>query len=126
MRLLAWAPAGTLVAFLAAGAAALAQSDACSHDTLIVDGVAVNASLCVAGPPAARVTVTETFASGGKQFSRPLTIDVVGGASVTRAVDNVPLTELGSAKQLHLTVAYRSGTAVLEHALLLPGAVVLK
>jgi hypothetical protein len=84
------------------------------------------ATFCVAGSPAARVTVTETFARGDKRLSRPLTIDVVNGATVTRAVDDVPLAELGSDKQLHLTIAYRSGAAVLEHALLLPGAVVLK
>lgn len=126
MRLLAWTPAGTLVAFLAAGTAALAQADNCSHDTLTVDGAPVTAAFCVAGPAAARVTVNETFERGGKQFSRPLTIDVVNGATVTRAVSDVPLTELGSDKTLHLTVAYRPGSAVLEHALLLPGAVVLK
>ncbi|HEV8023182.1 MAG TPA: hypothetical protein VGP41_18045 [Candidatus Lustribacter sp.] len=125
MRLLAESLAGTLVAFLAAGAAALAQ-DTCTHDTLTVDGGPVAATFCVAaGAPAARVTVNETFERGGKQFSRPLTIDVVSGASVTRAVDDVPLTDLGSDKTLHLTVAYRPGSAVLEHALLLPGAVVL-
>jgi hypothetical protein len=72
------------------------------------------------------VTVTETFVRGGQRLTRPLTIEVVSGASVTRAVDDVPLTELGSNKQLHLTIAYRPGEASLEHALLLPGAVVLK
>ena len=126
MRLLARFLGGTLAGFLAAGAAALAQGDNCTHDTFTVDGALTTATFCVAGPPAARVTVNETFARAGKQFSRPLTIDVVSGASVTRKVDDVPLTELGADKQLHLTVAYRSGEAVLEHALLLPGAVVLK
>jgi hypothetical protein len=63
---------------------------------------------------------------GAQRLSRPLTIDVVKGATITRAVDDVPLADLGSAKQLHLTIAYRNGEAVLEHALLLPGAVVIK
>jgi hypothetical protein len=125
VRLLGVSRAGTLVAFLAAGAPALAQ-DTCTHDTLTVDGAPIAASFCVAGPAAASVTVNETFERGGKQFSRPLAISVVNGASVTRAVDDVPLTELGSDKSLHLTVAYRPGSAVLEHALLLPGAIVLK
>ena len=84
------------------------------------------ATFCVAGPPAARVTVTETFVRGEQRLSRPLPIDTVSGATVTRAVDDVPLTDLGSNKQLHLTIAYRNGEATLEHALLLPGAVVLK
>jgi hypothetical protein len=126
MRLLARSLAGTTVVFLAASATALAQGENCTHDTLAIDGTPIAATFCVTGPPAARVTVSETFARGDKRLSRPLTIDVVDGASVTRAVDDVPLTELGSDKQLHLTIAYRGGAAVLEHALLLPGAVVLK
>jgi hypothetical protein len=84
------------------------------------------ATFCVSGPSAGRVTVTETFVRGAQHLSRPLTIDVVNGATVTRTVDDVPLADLGSAKQLHLTIAYRGGEATLEHALLLPGAVVLK
>ncbi len=126
MRLLARSLAGTTVAFLAAGAAALAQGENCTHDTLTVEGAPTAATFCVSGPPAKRVTVTETFTRGAQHLSRPLTIDVVDGAPVTRAVDDVPLAEFGSDKQLHLTIAYRAGAATLEHALLLPGAVVLK
>jgi hypothetical protein len=126
MRLLARSLAGSTVAFLATAAAALAQSENCTHDTLTIDGAATAASFCVAGVPAARVTVNETFVRGGQKMTRPLALDVVRGASVTRAVDDVPLSEIGSSKVLHLTIAYRSGEATLEHALLLPGAVVLK
>jgi hypothetical protein len=126
MHFLARSLAGTTVAFLAAGVSALAQGENCTHDTLTVDGAPVAASFCVSGPPAARVTVTETFTRGSARLSRPLAIDIVNGATVTRAVDDVPMTELGSSKQLHLTIAYRPGEAVLEHALLLPGALVLK
>jgi hypothetical protein len=126
MRLLARSLAGTTVAFLAAGATALAQGDNCTHDTLTIDGAPTAASFCVSGPPAAQVTVSETFVRGAQSLTRPLTIAVVDGASVTRAVDDVPLTDLGSNKQLHITIAYRAGTAVLEHALILPGALVLK
>jgi hypothetical protein len=126
MRYLARSLAGTTVAFLAAGATALGQGENCTRDTLAVDGGPVAASFCVSGPPAAHVTVTERFSRGGQHFSRPLTIDIVNGAAVTRTVDDVPLADLGSNKQLHLTIAYRGGEAVLEHALLLPGALVLK
>ncbi len=91
-----------------------------------MDASPIRATFCVAGPPAAHVTVNETFVRGDKRLSRPLTIDVVNGASVTRAVDDVPLSDLGSDRQLHLTIAYREGRVELEHALLLPGAVVLK
>ncbi|MGA2394153.1 MAG: hypothetical protein ABSH03_12515 [Candidatus Lustribacter sp.] len=127
MRLLARSLAGTTVAFLAAGATALAQGEHCTHDTLTIDGSPMTATFCVTGPPAAaQVTVTETYVRGGQHLTRPLTIDLVDGAPVTRAVDDIPLADLGSNKQLHVTIAYHSGTALLEHALLLPGAVVLK
>ena len=106
--------------------AALAQNENCTHDALTIDGTATAATFCVAGPATARVTVNETFVRGGQKMTRPLVIDVVNGATVTRAVDDVALTEIGSSKVLHLTIAYRAGEATLEHALLLPGAVVLK
>jgi hypothetical protein len=105
---------------------ALAQGENCTHDTLAIDEKPATATFCVSGRPTGHVTVTETFVRGAQHLSRPLTIDVVDGATVTRAVDDVPLSELGSSKQLHLTIAYRGGVAILEHALLLPGAVVLK
>jgi hypothetical protein len=126
MRLLRRSLTGTTVALLA-GATALAQPENCTHDAFSVDGSPISASFCVAGPPAAgKVTVNETFARGTQRLTRPLAIDVVNGASVTRTIDDVPLTEFGSSKQLHLTIAFRNGQAVLEHALLLPGALVLK
>lgn len=125
MPLLARSFAGTTVAFLAAGATALAQGENCTHDTLPVDGAPIAATFCVAAPPP-HVSVTETFVRGEQRITRPLVLDVLDGAPVTRAVDDVPLGELGSKTQLHLTIDYRGGIATLEHALLLPGAVVLK
>jgi hypothetical protein len=127
VRLLVGPLAATTVAFLATGAFALAQtSDRCTHDTLVVDATPVAATFCTSGPPQGQVTVAETFVRGSQSFSRPLAIDLIDGAPVTRAIDDVPLTEFGSPKQLHLTIAYQNGTATLEHALLLPGAIVLK
>jgi hypothetical protein len=127
MRHLARTLAGTIVAFLAVAVPVLAQgTDRCTHDVLTVDGDSINASFCIAGPAAQHVVVNETFTRGTQTFSRPLTIDVVSGAAVTRAIDDVQLTPLGSNKQLHLTLAYQAGSASLEHALLLPGALVLK
>jgi hypothetical protein len=127
MRHLVRSLTGTTVAFLAAAGTVLAQGgDRCSSDMLTVDGEALNVTFCIAGAPAQHVAVEETFARGSQTFSRPLAIDVVNGATVTRAIDDVPLTALGSNKQLHLTIAYQGGMATLEHALLLPGAVVLK
>ena len=127
VRLLVRLLAATTIAFLTTAAIALAQSsDRCTHDVLTVDGTPIDATFCVSAPAAARVTVTETFTRGTQTFSRPLPIDLVSGATVTRAVDDVPMTEFASPKTLHLTVAYQNGAATLEHALLLPGAIVLK
>lgn len=127
MRHLVRSAAATTVAFLTLAAGAPAQTgDRCTHESFSVEGTPVTATFCAALPTAQHVVVTETFERGGQSFSRPLTIDLVAGATATRSVDTVPLTALGSNKQLHLTIAYQGGIATLEHALLLPGAVVLK
>lgn len=126
MRFLARSLAATTVAFLVTVTAALAQSENCTHDSFTIDGVPTAATFCVAGATGARVTVAETFVRGGQRMTRPLAIDVVSGAAVTRAVDDAPLGEIGSNKVLHMTIAYYGGEATLEHALLLPGAVVVK
>jgi hypothetical protein len=127
MRTIVRSLAGTIGVLLASGAgAAAAGGDRCSQETLTVDGASIAAVLCAPAPAGDHATVTETFTRGGQSFARSLDIDVVGGAEVSRAVDDVPLDALGLAKRLHLTVAYRNGTPTLEHVLLLPGAVVLK
>lgn len=109
-----------------AAAGAQANPERCTSDVLTVDGTKITARFCVPPDSGANVTVTETFSAGDQSFTRPLTLQVVPGAAATNAVDNVPLTALGSAKRLQLNIAYRNGQAVLEHALLLPGAIVLK
>ena len=53
-------------------------------------------------------------------------MDVLPGAVVSRTVDDVPLDKIGSSKVLHLTLLERGGVVTAEHALLLPGARVLK
>jgi hypothetical protein len=127
MRHLVRSGVAATVACLGLTTGALAQTaDRCTHDVLTVDGTAVSATFCVAAPAARQIVVTETFARADQSFSRPLAIDVVDGATVTRAIDDVALSPFGSPKRLHLTIAYQGATATLEHALLLPGAVVLK
>jgi len=127
MRHLVRSAAATTVACLILTGTGLAQDgDRCTHDLLTVDGAALTATFCVTASADRHVVVSETFARGGQSFSRSLSIDVVAGADVTRAVDDIPLADVGSAKQLHATIAYRGGVATLEHALLLPGALVVK
>lgn len=111
-----------------------AQGDACSRDTLTVDGSPVEVTLCVPPSPVARkgegkavsVSVSETFAAGGATFSRSVPLDFLEGSETSRTIDDVPLHKLGIKKALHLTIAYRAGTVHLEHAMLVPGAVSLK
>jgi hypothetical protein len=82
--------------------------------------------LCVPAPAAGHVTVTATYARAGASLTRTLDLDLENGTDVTREIDTVPLDTLGSAMALRVTIAYRNGQAAIEHALLLPGAVVLK
>jgi hypothetical protein len=110
-----------------------AEGDACSHDTLAVDGSPVEVTLCVPAPAARRgegkpvsVSVSETFAAGGSSFTRSVALDFLDGAETSRTIDDAPLHKLGIGKSLHLTIAYRAGTVRLEHAMLVPGAISLK
>lgn len=125
MRRIVRSLAGATAAFLATTASAGA-ADRCTQDSLVVDGSPIALTLCAAAPDADHVDVSETYARGSARITRTLPIDVVRGAAVARAIDDVPLDQLGSTKRLRVTVAYRDGSATLEHALLLPGAVVLK
>ena len=125
MRRIVRSLAGATATFLAASANAGA-ADRCTQDTLTVEGNPVVVGLCASQAEGGRVTVSETFSRGGASITRTLPIDVVNGAAVARGVDDVPLNELGSTKRLRVTVSYRGGTPTLEHALLLPGALVLK
>jgi hypothetical protein len=111
---------------LGPAAAGADPSDRCTRESWGVDGLPLSATLCVPAEPGTRILVSETFARNGQTLQRTLEIDPVNGAEISRAIDTVPLDAIGSSKQLHLTVAYRNGHADVEHALLLPGAVVLK
>lgn len=114
------------VCALVASAGAASAQDHCSRDSFAVDGSPVAVSLCVEDGSTSPVAVTATFSRGSSSFSRSLPVTVVAGATVSRAVEEVALDPLGVGKRLHLTIAYRQGRAVVEHAMLLPGAIVLK
>jgi hypothetical protein len=108
-------------------------ADVCSHDALTVDGTAVTVQICatepakaVASGKTASLPVTETLSAKDQSFVRTTTLDFLGGEEPSRTIDNVPLAKLGIPKTLHLTLAHKPGSLVLEHALLIPGAVTLK
>ncbi len=127
MRTIARSLGGTIAGMVLLGSAASADpAGRCTVERWTVDGTALTATLCVPLAHSSHVTVSETFARDGQNESRSLDVDVVGGIDVTRAIDDVDLAGVGSTKQLHLTIVYRNGMASVEHALLLPGAVVLK
>jgi hypothetical protein len=134
MKRLARGALAAFVMLLAAVPASAQGGDVCSHDAVAVEGTQVEVTLCV--PPATgprkgegkpvSVIVTETFSAGGTSFTRSVPLDFLVGGETSRTIDDVPLTRLGIAKSLHLTIAYRPGTVRLDHALLVPGAITLK
>ena len=96
-------------------------------DNFRVDDILVAARFCApSGPPAANLSVTETFTAAGKTIAKTIPLGVVAGASTSRTIDDVDLGPLGSKHTLHMTLAYRDGEVVLEHALALPGAIPVK
>jgi len=118
-----------LVLFAAASIVpALAQpAQRCSRDAFPVGGQSVAVTVCAGAPDGGKtVAVTQTFKSGAASFNHLTSIEVLPGASASRAVDDVSLAPLGLSYTLHLTLAYRAAAVTIEHALLLPGAVPLK
>jgi len=116
------------------GAAAAAAPDACSSDTFAIDTSQVTVRIC-AGAPAAKApatprsgaaTLLETFSTHDASFSQSTDVEYLPGAEISRTIDDVSLARLGIPKTLHMTIAFKPGSAKLEHALLIPGAVVLK
>lgn len=99
----------------------------CSHDTFPVAGQSVVVTACAGAPDSGKtVAVTETFKGTAASFTHSTSIQVLAGASASRAVDDIALAPLGLQYTLHLTLAYRDAAVIVEHALLLPGAVPLK
>ncbi len=129
-------PSIAVLAVLAAAASPLAASIApalaqpaqrCSHETFPVGGQSVTVTACAGAPDGGKtVAVTETFKNASTSFSHATSIEVLKGAAASRAVDDVSLAPLGLQYTIHITLAYREAGVVIEHALLLPGAVPLK
>jgi hypothetical protein len=120
--------AAVLALFAASVAPALTQpAQRCSRDAFPVAGQSVAVTVCAGAPDGAKtVAVTETFKNATATFNHTTSIEVLPGAAVSRAVDDVSLAPLGLQYTLHLTLAHREAAVTIEHALLLPGAVPLK
>lgn len=114
---------------LAAPTAARA-SGGCSSDSFAARGTTLTVELCaLAGSTRAAKSeiVTETVSAKGQTpIVRRVTIEAPVGDETARTIDDAPLGSLGIPGTLHVTIAFRSGVAHLEHALLVPGAIPLK
>src|SRR5437660_2848019 len=87
-----------VLALLAASAApALTQpAQRCSRDAFPVAGQAVAVTVCAGAPDGAKtVAVTETFKNATASFNHSTSIEVLPGAAVSRAVDDISLAPLG-------------------------------
>ncbi len=118
-----------VLAILAASIApALAQpAQRCSHETFAVGGQPVAVTVCAGAPNGGKtVSVSETFKSSTTSFNHATSIELLPGAAASRATDDVLLAPLGLQYTLHMTLVYREAGVIIEHALLLPGAVPLK
>jgi hypothetical protein len=116
---------GCAVTFAWAGAAA----PPCSTDTFTIDGNPLAVEVCAPAESLAgtKVTLTERFTLKGQApLERPLVMEVLPKAGTSRSIDDVSLSKLGIEKTLHLTILFKLGSASLEHALLVPGAIALK
>jgi hypothetical protein len=109
-----------------------AQDQVCYKQALVVDATPVNTQLCaptdvVGQDGVIHVPVSETLSTKTASFQRTVDLEFLAGNEVSRSIDDVPLARLGFGKEaLHLTIARTPQSIVLEHALLLPGAIPLK
>jgi hypothetical protein len=119
---------------LSFGTAAAATPETCSSDAFAIDGSQVAVQTCAAGPAAkapatpkpGSASIVQTFSSHGASFSQTTSVEYLPGSEVSRTIADVSLAPLGIAKTLHMTIAYKPGSAKVERALLVPGAIVLK
>ena len=107
--------------------AAAQPAQRCSRETFPIAGQPVVVTVCAGAPNGGKtVAITETFKNAAASFNHTASIEVLPGAATSRATDDVSLAPLGLQFTLHMTLAYREAGVIIEHALLLPGAVPLK
>ena len=93
-------------------------------------GFEVRAEAGCAAPTAtaaATAQLDETFTVRGQApLVRSIPLDAAPSDEPSRTIDDVSLAKLGLTRTLHMTIAVRTSSVRLEHALLVPGAVTLK
>jgi hypothetical protein len=120
---------GSLIALcLAGGALASAQDEAtCHHDQLALPSGPISIALCPsADPDGKNLALRLTLSRDGSTLTHNVQIGAVSGADVMHLVRDIPLADFGLSNTLHATVRVDRNGGTIEHALLLPGAIVLK
>jgi len=116
-------------AFALCAAAASAQGQGCTRETLHVRGTPVTVGYCVLGGRTQNdgtVQVSETYSSPRGSFSQTSSLGFIGGDQPSRIIEDVALEQLGLHGTLHLTLVRRDGKVLVEAAILTPGAITIK
>lgn len=122
-----------LVLAAALPAAASAQGNRCSQETLTIRGQAVHIGYCVTASPTKApgsellVPVHATYSSSSGSSAEDMTLHFISGEGESRVIRNVDLSKMGSAGTLHLTLVYGDDATIrIESATLSPGAITIK
>jgi hypothetical protein len=124
-----------LVAVLALsiGTSAQAQSAGrCTRETLSVRGTPLTVSYCVTRVADAApgrdlpVEVAENFSTPRGAWSQQTTLRFIAGEEASRVIEDLPLSRVGLAGVLHMTLLLRGGSVHVDSAMLTPGAVSIK
>jgi hypothetical protein len=103
---------------------------ACSHDHLRIEKQAVSVTLCPGIPRIAdgtvRLPLQLRLDGRPASLNERLLLRYPQLAPHPRAVDDVDLTPLGIAKTLHLSLIPHGNEISIEHAVLLPGPILLR
>jgi hypothetical protein len=122
-----------LLGTVIAAVSATTPPQTCSSDAFSIDDQTIVARICaplavrVGSDGKARIPLVETFTSRDQTISHATTLDYQENqGEFSRTIDDAALDTLGIARSLHLTIGFKPGTVLLEHALLTPGARALK
>jgi len=108
---------------VAASAAPATAASGCVSQRFATPETTIATTVCSSAPVDGKVAVTQTFSAGGKSIERALTIELVPGATTSRANDAFDLSPLGVSRTLHIHLRYAAGLTRMTGGLLTPGAI---
>lgn len=122
-----------VVLALSIGTSARAQpADRCTREILKVQGTPLTVSYCVTRVAAAAaghdlpVDVAESFSTPHGSWSQQTTLRFIAGEEASRVIEDLPLSRVGLAGTLHMTLLLHRGSVRVDSAMLTPGAVSIK